>query len=152
MRLSSTDNHSNENGKSNVDHGSIPSSRIFNGGDKESSVAGQHHAAVATVGAVVKRLSVTMALCSALVLSPFGGNQQQQNNVAFAYSDTDYASETVQTTIKALKDAAGDAAATFKAYETLADIITEGSGLGGSVNFQGVTVRACVFAAGLVSH
>lgn len=91
-------------------------------------------------GGVVKSFSVTMALCTVLlVTSPvLGGNSH-----AAVDNTADYASETVQTTIKALKDAA-DPAATFKAYETLADIITEGSGLGGSVNFQGVTVR-CAF-------
>jgi hypothetical protein len=134
--FSATGQGRNNEKYNNVDVGSSSlSSRIPTG---SSSGGGGGGSPVSHVASLVKSFSMTMALCSILVLmSPL-----TPNNAAFAYTDTDYASETVQTTIKALKDAAGDPAATFKAYETLADIITEGSGLGGSVNFQGVTVRA----------
>ena len=53
-----------------------------------------------------------------------------------AYSDSDYASETVQEVISTLKNNAGNVDGTFKAYETVAEIITEGKGVGGMVNYS----------------
>lgn len=53
-----------------------------------------------------------------------------------AYSDSDYASETVQEVIGTLKSNAGNVDGTFKAYETVAEIITEGKGVGGMVNYS----------------
>lgn len=53
-----------------------------------------------------------------------------------AYVPTDYASETVQQTLQALKDASGNTEATFKVYENIAGIITEGKGVGGMVNYS----------------
>lgn len=55
-----------------------------------------------------------------------------------AYDPTDYASETVQSTIQALKDTAGNSEETYKVYEELNSIITEGKGVGGSINYKGV--------------
>ena len=57
---------------------------------------------------------------------------------AFAYDASDYASETVQSTIKALKDTAGNAEETYKVYEEMNSIITEGKGVGGAINYKGV--------------
>jgi hypothetical protein len=55
---------------------------------------------------------------------------------AQAYIPSDYASETVQAAIKTLKDASGNTDETFKAYEMVAGIITEGEGVGGMVNYS----------------
>jgi hypothetical protein len=55
---------------------------------------------------------------------------------ANAYIDSDYASETVQTAIKDLKSASGNAGETFKVYESIAAIITEGRGVGGQINYS----------------
>ena len=55
---------------------------------------------------------------------------------ANAYYASDYASETVQTTVKDLKAAAGNVDETFKVYENVAGIITEGKGVGGMVNYR----------------
>jgi hypothetical protein len=55
---------------------------------------------------------------------------------ANAYIDTDYASETVQVAIKDLKSASGNAGETFKVYESIAAIITEGRGVGGQINYS----------------
>ena len=40
-----------------------------------------------------------------------------------------------------MKDAAGNPDQTFQAYENIADIITEGKGVGGVVNYKGVTLE-----------
>lgn len=53
-----------------------------------------------------------------------------------AYDSSDYASETVTQTVKSLNDAQGNADATFSAYEGIAAIITEGKGVGGSINYR----------------
>jgi hypothetical protein len=55
---------------------------------------------------------------------------------ANAYFASDYASETVTLVVKSLNEASGDSEGTFKAYETIAAIITEGKGVGGSVNYR----------------
>jgi hypothetical protein len=55
---------------------------------------------------------------------------------ANAYFASDYASDTVTAVVKSLKEGSGNVEATFNAYETLAAIITEGKGVGGSVNYR----------------
>ena len=60
----------------------------------------------------------------------------QPISAANAYVPSDYASDTVQTVIGELKQAAGNEQATFKAYENIAGIITEGKGVGGMVNYS----------------
>ena len=55
---------------------------------------------------------------------------------AQAYSPSDYASETVKDVIAALKQNRGNMEGTFQAYETVAEIITEGKGVGGMVNYS----------------
>lgn len=55
---------------------------------------------------------------------------------AQSYVPSDYASETVQEAVQALKAASGNIDGTFKAYETIAEIITEGKGVGGMVNYS----------------
>ena len=55
---------------------------------------------------------------------------------ANAYLPSDYASDTVQTAIKDLKAASGKADETFKVYEGIAAIITEGRGVGGQINYS----------------
>jgi len=53
-----------------------------------------------------------------------------------AYEPSDYASETVTQAVNSLKDAQGNADSTFSAYEGIAAIITEGKGVGGSINYR----------------
>jgi len=60
---------------------------------------------------------------------------------AQSYVPSDYASETVQEAVQALKAASGNIDGTFKAYETIAEIITEGKGVGGMVNYKGVQLE-----------
>jgi hypothetical protein len=55
---------------------------------------------------------------------------------AQAYQDSDYASETVQEVIGTLKQNRGSIDGTFQAYENLAEIISEGKGVGGMVNYR----------------
>jgi len=56
------------------------------------------------------------------------------SDTAYAYG-SDYASETVVNAIKSLKDTIGDEVSSFKSLENIGDIITEGKGVGGSVNY-----------------
>jgi hypothetical protein len=53
-----------------------------------------------------------------------------------AYVPSDYASDTVQAAVQELTTASGNVDATFKAYENIAGIITEGKGVGGMVNYS----------------
>jgi len=77
----------------------------------------------------VSTIAATAALCLSLTLvTPLS---------AHADSTTD----TVQATLNALQQSRGDASKTLQAYETLADIITEGTGVGGSINYQGVNLE-----------
>ncbi len=62
---------------------------------------------------------------------------------ARAYETTDYASETVQAAVQELQRGAGDIDATFKAYENIAGIITEGKGVGGMVNYRTCCCCCC---------
>ncbi|CAB9510532.1 expressed unknown protein [Seminavis robusta] len=79
----------------------------------------------------------SMAMISVLTLAPLN-LLGDHNNAAFAYND--YASDTVQSAMQTLKDAGGDADRTFDAYENIAEIIAEGKGIGGSVDYKGVTL------------
>lgn len=60
---------------------------------------------------------------------------------AWAYDPSDYASETVQSTITGLKDSAGNAEETYKVFEEINSIITEGKGVGGALNYKGVQLE-----------
>lgn len=80
-------------------------------------------------------VSTTLAL--SLLLSPLIVTTTAPTT-AVAYDPSDYASETVTAAVKALKDASGNPTDTLNAYQNIAEIITEGKGVGGSVNFKGV--------------
>eukprot|EP00536_Pseudo-nitzschia_multiseries_P017503 jgi/Psemu1/264339/estExt_Genewise1Plus.C_15920001 len=60
---------------------------------------------------------------------------------AYAYIPSDYASETVQNVIQELKAASGNVDETFRVYENIAGIITEGKGVGGQINYQGIQLE-----------
>jgi hypothetical protein len=72
----------------------------------------------------------TAILCSVLLLGSPASTP--------AYEDSDYASETVQAVVQSLKDSAGNSEQLFKSYENIGDIITEGKGVGGEINYKGV--------------
>ena len=82
-----------------------------------------------------KNFLASVALVTALSLAPL---PYSSNTAAYAYSD--YASETVQNAVESLRKAAGDAEETFQVYEGIAEIIAEGKGVGGSVDYKGVTL------------
>jgi hypothetical protein len=77
-------------------------------------------------------LSLAIALTVATATTAITATPQ----AAYAYIPSDYASETVQTVIQDLKKASGNGDETFKVYESIAGIITEGKGVGGMVNFS----------------
>lgn len=54
---------------------------------------------------------------------------------AFAYEESDYASETVTNVVSQLKSTAGDVDRTFSTLEEVAKIITEGKGVGGTLTY-----------------
>ncbi|KAL3936801.1 MAG: hypothetical protein SGBAC_007955 [Bacillariaceae sp.] len=60
---------------------------------------------------------------------------------AQAYAPSDYASDTVQDVVAALKQNRGNLEGTFQAYESVAEIITTGKGVGGMVNYKGVALE-----------
>ena len=82
------------------------------------------------------RLAASAGLGTALL---FASPSFQQT--ALAYDPTDYASETVQSTIKALKDSAGNSEETYKVFEEMNSIITEGKGVGGAINYKGIQLE-----------
>mmetsp|Transcript_4195 Transcript_4195/g.5466 ORF Transcript_4195/g.5466 Transcript_4195/m.5466 type:complete len:298 (+) Transcript_4195:200-1093(+) len=81
-------------------------------------------------------LAVTTVFSVATTLLPL----QQQHLVANAFDDFD-STDTVERVIQSLKDSAGSAQETFKAFESINDIITEGAGVGGSINYKGVRLE-----------
>jgi hypothetical protein len=75
--------------------------------------------------------AVTSAIvASTLALAPLA------TPPAVAYEDSDYASETVTAVVDSLRNAGSNAEETFKVYENIAAIITEGKGVGGSINYR----------------
>ena len=72
-------------------------------------------------------LALAIASASSLVVNP---------TVSNAYEQTDYASETVTSSVQSLKDSMGDSKSTFSTFESIAQIITEGKGVGGSINYS----------------
>mmetsp|Transcript_8512 Transcript_8512/g.12324 ORF Transcript_8512/g.12324 Transcript_8512/m.12324 type:complete len:245 (+) Transcript_8512:72-806(+) len=74
-------------------------------------------------------------VASSLVLTPL------PSSLANAYEDSDYASDTVKQTVKDLQDAGTKSGEVLKVYENIAAIITEGKGVGGNVNYQGVQLN-----------
>lgn len=80
--------------------------------------------------------TVTSAIvASTLVLAPLA------TPPAVAYEDSDYASETVTAVVDSLRKAGSNAEETFKVYENIAAIITEGKGVGGSINYRKYPTR-----------
>ena len=81
----------------------------------------------------VGNVIATAALASAVAFSPL--------HSADAYDPSDYASETVTSAVSSLKEAEGDTARSFQAFEEIAAIIAEGKGIGGSVNYSKWSMR-----------
>jgi SNF family Na+-dependent transporter len=67
----------------------------------------------------------SIALISTLITTP-----------TLAFDPSDYASETVTQVITELRNSQGKTADTFKAFEDVAAIITEGKGVGGAINYS----------------
>lgn len=82
-----------------------------------------------------QRTATSIVIGSAILCSTLSMTGAMQPKIANAYED--YISEPVQVAIKAVQDANSNDAL-VKAYENIAEIITEGKGVGGSINFQGV--------------
>jgi hypothetical protein len=63
------------------------------------------------------------------------------NGIANAYEESDYASETVTTVVQRLKENTGNIDGTFSTLEDIAKIITEGKGVGGQLTYDGVKLN-----------
>jgi hypothetical protein len=88
-----------------------------------------------SISSNVKTTTASIALGSMIFCSTMSVVGAIQPAIVNAYED--YISEPVQIAIKAVQDANTNDAL-VKAYENIAEIITEGKGVGGSINFQGV--------------
>jgi len=77
----------------------------------------------------------TATLALALTTNPLSSQP------AFAYEETDYASETVTNVVAQLKSTAGDVDGTFSTLDDIAKIITEGKGVGGTLTYNGVKLN-----------
>lgn len=79
----------------------------------------------------------TASLALALTATPII-TATSQPQAAYAYEQSDYASETVTNVVSQLKSTAGDVDGTFNTLEEVAKIITEGKGVGGTLTYDGV--------------
>lgn len=83
----------------------------------------------------------TASLALALITNPLSSQP------AFAYEETDYASETVTNVVAQLKSTTGDVDGTFSTLEDISKIITEGKGVGGTLTYDGVKLSKDVFVS-----
>jgi hypothetical protein len=99
--------------------------------EPDTSRADPFHLILSSVQSTAASISLgSMILCSALSVT-----STIYPTAVNAYDD--FISEPVQIAIKAVQDANTNDAL-VKAFENIAEIITEGKGVGGSINFQGV--------------
>lgn len=85
----------------------------------------------------ISHTMVSAALVSTLVASSLVASP----STTYAYESNDYASETVQRAIQTLRDNYGNSEGIVRSYEDIAAIITEGKGVGGSINYQGIQLE-----------
>lgn len=113
---------------------------ILQGGDAFQTPSGRRHNRMVPLKASVDHSDIIRSsgqkftaalLCGSMIL---GSNSLS----AVAYDSSDYASETVKDAIQQLQSSSGNAEETFKAFENINEIITEGKGVGGSINYKGV--------------
>ena len=84
----------------------------------------------------------TLMLSSLLLLG--GAFHPHPANAAAAAAESsilDANSPAVEAAVSALKQSRGNADDTFKAFESINEIITEGKGVGGSINYKGVQLE-----------
>lgn len=87
----------------------------------------------------VRKKVNTLAVITTITALTFTSPNLSIENIANAYGD--YASDTVSSIIKSIDTSAGNQDQTFAAFKELADIITEGKGLGGDVSYGGVQLE-----------
>jgi hypothetical protein len=88
-----------------------------------------------TLHAKSPHLNIPQVVASTLVATTVWLGSSSFHPV-YAYDTSDYASETVQEVLQSLKTSSGNEDATFKTFENIAGIITEGKGVGGMVNYS----------------
>lgn len=93
----------------------------------------QKTAATTELSAKSPKHSVEHALASTLLAASLAVATPL---AAQAYAPSDYASDTVQDVVATLKQNRGNLEGTFQAYESVAEIITTGKGVGGMVNYS----------------
>jgi hypothetical protein len=79
-------------------------------------------------------------LASLIAISTLTYNPSiSQASVDSVYSDD--STDTVNNVVRQLKESTGDIDASFKAFESINEIITEGKGVGGSLSYKGVQLE-----------
>jgi len=92
----------------------------------------------------IKSSITTASLALVLSTIPISTTTTQP---AFAYEESDYASETVTNVVSQLKSTSGNVDETFKTLEDVAKIITEGKGVGGTLTYDGVKLSEGSFVS-----
>mmetsp|Transcript_12197 Transcript_12197/g.17767 ORF Transcript_12197/g.17767 Transcript_12197/m.17767 type:complete len:267 (+) Transcript_12197:51-851(+) len=87
----------------------------------------------------LKKGVASMTFAAMLSLSTLNPQLAQAYDDVYDSYDSD--ADTVATVVKSLKETPGDAAASFKVFESINDIITEGKGVGGNINYKGVALE-----------
>lgn len=96
-----------------------------------------------TIDVGIVRSLAAISLASMVVISStwFLGPPQALAISGSTGDGLDYASETVQTVLQGLKENSGNADGTVRVLEEIAAIITEGKGVGGEINYQGIQLE-----------
>jgi hypothetical protein len=98
------------------------------------------HSAV-TKETLTSTMIATLLFCSVTFGCTTTNIANAESTTSSLYDVNDYASETVQRVIKELKDNSDNTNGIVKVYEDIASIITEGKGIGGSINYQGIQLE-----------
>mmetsp|Transcript_13186 Transcript_13186/g.24772 ORF Transcript_13186/g.24772 Transcript_13186/m.24772 type:complete len:207 (+) Transcript_13186:1-621(+) len=82
-------------------------------------------------------IASTISLSVLNIHAPAAWSAYENYNDSLNSNDVD----TVANVVHSLKDSSGDAAASFKVFESINEIITEGKGVGGMINSAGVKLQ-----------
>ena len=132
----------NTNNNININKSIVSMLATTNHQEEEQTTAPPPSVAKATTTSTTKPLVSTLAALSIFTTLLSSPNINNNNyNVANAYEESDYASETVTTVVQRLKDTTGNTQETFHVLEDIAKIITEGRGVGGTLTYDGVKLN-----------
>lgn len=128
-----------------IHHGRSPVNNHHLG--KGSTLYSQHKSqedtTIKTLKNIEKHVSKGMISIALIITLLFSNNNimSSSSSISYAYDTTDYASETVQDVLLRLQNNYGNIDGTIKVYEDIVAIITEGKGIGGNINFKGISLN-----------